>query len=299
MNYAVIGTGGIGGYYGARLASAGKEVHFLLRSDYEAVRGGGLHVTSIKGDIDLPAPNAYRSTADMPKVDVVLVCIKTTGNALLPELITPILKPGSVIVMIQNGLGMEQDLHAAMPLARIIGATAFICSSKVAPGHISHTGYGELTLAPLGEGLSAMIDAICSDMESSLVPCHKAESLSLMRWKKLVWNIPYNGMSVIENCRTDVLTFRPDLRVRVIDMMHEVIDAAAACGAVIPHDFADAMILSTEKMEPYYPSMYLDYAAHRRLELSSIYERPVAEAAAHGYDMTLTEELMDKLRIFV
>ena len=298
MTYAIIGTGGIGGYYGARLAAAGKDVHFLLRSDYEAVKQNGLHVSSVKGDIDLLLPNAYNSTKAMPKADIILVCVKTTANAALPELLRPLLKPSSAIVMIQNGLGMEQDLHGQMPDVRIIGATAFICSSKVGPGRISHTGYGELTLAPFSEGLTWQLDAICADMESAGVPCHRADSLNVMRWKKLVWNIPYNGMSVVEGCKTDELTLRPDLRQKVLDMMHEVIRAAAACGAMIPDDFADAMIASTENMEPYWPSMYLDYAAHRRIELRSIYERPVAEAAAHGYEMKLTEELTDKLRIF-
>ena len=297
MTYAIIGTGGIGGYYGARLVAAGMDVHFLLRSDYEAVKRNGLHVSSIKGNIDLPSPCAYNSTTVMPKADVVLICVKTTANASLPELVRPILKPASVIVMIQNGLGMEQDLHERMPDARIIGATAFICSSKVGPGRINHTGYGELTLAPFGDALASEIDAICSDMESAGVPCHKAESLSVMRWKKLVWNIPYNGMSVVEGCKTDELTLRPDLRPRVLGMMHEVIRAAAACDAMIPDDFADAMIASTENMEPYWPSMYLDFAAHRKLEVGSIYERPVAEAASHGFDMVMTRQLLEALKL--
>ena len=296
MNYAVIGTGGIGGYYGARLAAAGKEVSFLLRSDYEQVRDHGLRVDSVKGDIFLPTVNAYKSAGDMPKTDVVLVCLKTGSNSSIPELIRPILGPESVVVLIQNGLGMERDLSEAMPEARIIGATAFICSSKVAPGHIEHTGYGELTLAPFSDGLSPALEAIVSDMEASGVPCHLCPSLELMRWKKLVWNIPYNGMSVTENCRTDVLTFEPALRGRVIALMHEVIAAAGACGVEIPEDFVGAMVSSTENMEPYYPSMFLDHAAGRRMEIESIYARPVAEAWKHGFDMPLTREVMRGLR---
>ena len=89
MNYAIVGTGAIGGFYGARLSRVGKEVHFLLHSDYEYVAEHGLRVDSCDGDFLLDHVNAYASTESMPKVDVVIVALKTTRNHLLTTLLTP------------------------------------------------------------------------------------------------------------------------------------------------------------------------------------------------------------------
>ena len=86
-NYAIIGTGAIGGYYGARLQESGHKVHFLLRSDYEHVRQHGLVVESIKGDWALPKINAYNDPSQMPPADVVIIALKTTQNHLLSKLL--------------------------------------------------------------------------------------------------------------------------------------------------------------------------------------------------------------------
>ena len=235
MRYSVIGTGGIGAYYGARLAAAGHDVEFLFRSDYDHVREHGLVIESCKGDIILPEVKAFRSSSDMQTADVILVCTKTTSNSALPDIIRPIMGPGSLIIMIQNGLGMEEELAKALPAARIAGATAFICSSRISPGRISHTAYGELTVAPLSGGCREQLEAVRAEMEAAGIPCHMAESVPLMRWKKLVWNIPYNGLSVVRDLKTDALTMEPENRILVIAMMEEVIAAAAACGVAIPH----------------------------------------------------------------
>ena len=110
MTYSVIGMGAIGGYYGGRLANAGLEVNFLLHSDYAYVVEHGLRVDSCDGDFFLPHINAYHTLADMPKTDVILVALKTVNNHLLPELLSPIIREDTVVVLIQNGIGVEADL---------------------------------------------------------------------------------------------------------------------------------------------------------------------------------------------
>ena len=117
IRYGVIGTGALGGFYGGMLARAGREVHFLLRGDYEYVRENGLRVDSVMGDFRLPTVNAYAATDAMPACDVILVCVKTTENNCLPDLLRPLLRPGSVILMLQNGLGVEEDLAVRLPEA--------------------------------------------------------------------------------------------------------------------------------------------------------------------------------------
>ncbi len=296
LTYAVIGTGGLGGYYGGRLAAAGHDVHFLARSDYGTLKEAGLKVCSCEGDFTIDSVNVYRSSEEMSKADVVLVCIKTTGNAGLVKLISPLVQEGTAVVLIQNGLGMEQDLAAELPSARIIGATAFICSTRTAPGTIMHAAYGSLTLAALEEGSDELMQQICSDMIASGVPCTIADDLVTMRWKKLVWNIPYNGMSVVKDAKTDILTFDPELRRQIIALMEEVVAAGRACGADLDRNCIESMVAMTEKMAPYYPSMYIDYSSGRRMEIEYMYERPIEEAKAHGVAMVLTKALAEKLR---
>ena len=106
MKYAIIGTGAIGGYYGGKLAKAGNEVHFLLHTDYEYVKENGLQVDSCDGSFHLDQVNAYQTTADIPPCDVILVCLKSTNEHLLRNLLPPMLHENTVVVLIQNGIGL-------------------------------------------------------------------------------------------------------------------------------------------------------------------------------------------------
>ena len=146
MKYGVIGTGAIGGYYGAKLARAGQEVHFLLHKDYEYVKANGLQVDSCDGSFHIRA-NAYARTADMPQCDVVLVCLKSVNNGKLKELLPPLLHEHTLVVMIQNGIGIEPDVQAMFPGVQLAAGLAFICSAKTEPGRVSHQCYGSINLA--------------------------------------------------------------------------------------------------------------------------------------------------------
>ena len=98
MKYAIVGSGAIGAYYGAKLAYAGNEVHFLLHSDYDFVRRNGLQVDSCDGSFHLDSPSVYRSPAEMPRCDVVIVALKTVNNHLLPSLLPPLLASDTLVL---------------------------------------------------------------------------------------------------------------------------------------------------------------------------------------------------------
>ena len=153
MRYAVIGTGAIGGFYGGRLMRAGNEVNFLLHTDYEYVKENGLQIDSCDGSFHLDNVKAFRSTEDMPEVDVVLVCLKSTREHLLKEMLPPLIKNNPLVVLIQNGIGLEDDLQALFPELQIAAGLAFICSGKVGPGHIDHQCYGSINIGEVGGGV--------------------------------------------------------------------------------------------------------------------------------------------------
>jgi 2-dehydropantoate 2-reductase len=121
------------------------------------------------------------------------------------------------------------------------------------------------------------------------------DDLALARWKKLVWNIPFNGLAVVRNVTTDRLIRDRQTRTLVETMMREVADAAAACTRPIEESFIQKMIADTEKMEPYAPSMKLDYDRGNPMEIESIYGHPIRAAKARGIAMPETEKLYHQL----
>ena len=297
LKYGIIGTGAIGGYYGGKLANGGKDVHFLFHSDYEYVKSHGLQVDSCDGSFHLENVNAYNDTKSMPKCDVVFVCLKTTRNGMLQQMLPSILHKNTVVVMIQNGIGVEADLQKAVPNIHIAAGLAFICTGKVGPGHIDHQYYGKLTIAPYNFDDEELVKNIISDLNGAGVEAVTAE-YNIARWKKAVWNIPFNGMTVVMNTQTDTLLQNPATEKLIYDLMIETIRAAnhVNSGNPIGERFADVMIQSTKAMIPYSPSMKLDFDNHRQMEINYIYSRSIEEAAKAGFKMSKVEMLEAELK---
>ena len=122
--------GAIGGYYGSKLAYSGQEVHFLSHSDYQYVKEHGMQVDSCDGSFHLDHVNVYQNVADMPQCDVIIVGLKTINNHLLPSLLPLLLHQDTVVVLIQNGVGVEADVQEMFPDVQLIAGLAFVCSVK-------------------------------------------------------------------------------------------------------------------------------------------------------------------------
>ncbi len=295
LRYGVIGTGAIGGYYGAKLAHSGQEVHFLLHKDYEYVKKNGLQVDSCDGSFHLSDVNAYSSTQDMPTCDVVFVCLKSVNNHLLAELLPPLLHQDTLVVLIQNGIGLEADVQKMFPRLELAAGLAFICSAKTEPGHINHQCYGYINIGNYSCHNEELMNQLIRDfkkanVDANLVEYHEA------RWKKAVWNMPFNGMTVALNTRTDLLLKNPSTFKLIKEQMLEVIHTAQQMGVNIPMSFADKMIQNTLDMTPYSPSMKLDYDYHRPMEIYYLYTRPLEEARKHGLQMPKLEMLEAELQ---
>ena len=285
LSYSIIGMGAIGGYYGGRLAKAGREVHFLAHSDYQYVLQNGLRVESCDGDFCLPHINAYATQKDMPKTDVIIVGLKSVKNHdVLPELLRPIVHQNSIVILIQNGIGLEDDLQKEFPGLQIVAGLAFICSAKVGAGHVSHQCYGSINLGNYS-CQQEKFEVLLQDMTDAGIQAAEVPYLEA-RWKKAVWNMPFNGMTVALNTSTDKLLKNPATRQLIYDQMMEVIGAANALGVnTLTSEFADKMMQMTDEMVPYSPSMKLDFDYHRPMEIEYLYTRPIAEAKKVGFEM--------------
>lgn len=299
-SYSIIGAGALGGYYGARLAHAGCAVRFLLRSDFDHVARHGLRVESIHGDFSLPKPEIYRRVEDMPRSDVVLIGLKTTRNPLLGDLLPPATAGDAVVLDMQNGLGIEADVARVVPGRTILGGLAFLCSNKVGPGHVKHLDYGQVRLAEYraddsAAGITTAVREIARDFEGAGVGVDLEADLATARWKKLVWNVPYNGLCAVHRCETDQIMADSSTRARAGEIMREVLAVAAAAGHPIDPAFADTMLEFTQKMAPYNPSMKLDHERGEPLEIDALYARPLAVARRVGVACPQIAELHEEL----
>lgn len=296
MRYAIIGAGAIGGYYGAKLAYSGLDVHFLSHSDYQYVRDNGFQIDSCDGSFRLPHVNVYQNAENMPQADVVIVGLKTINNHLLPQLLTPLLHPNTVVVLIQNGIGVEDDVQRMFPDVQLIAGLAFICSAKTQPGRVNHQCYGSINLGNYSCRDEKLFQAIINDFTNAGIKTTSVPYLEA-RWKKAVWNMPFNGMTVALETRTDLLLQNPATRALIRAQMMEVIGAARALGVnALDETFADKMIAMTDAMTPYSPSMKLDYDFHRPMEIHYLYTRPIQIAAEAGFAMPRLQMLEAELK---
>jgi 2-dehydropantoate 2-reductase len=299
--YAILGTGALGGFYGAKLQKSGLEVHYLLKSDYQQVSEQGLIIESKDGDFTLSQVNAYNNVDKMPQCDVVIVSLKTTQNQLLPDLLPPIVKDDGVVLVLQNGLGIEAEIAEIVSNVHVIGGLCFLCSNKVAPGHIHHLDYGQITLGEYtsnyqSTGITKKMQEVTADFENAGISIELLEDLLLGRWKKLVWNIPYNGLSVILDARTDELMTDIHTRQLVESLMWEVVAGANSTGRTIPESFIQTMLDYTVKMKPYRTSMKIDFDEKRPLEIEAIFGNPLRKAAAEGVNLQQIRCLYQQLK---
>lgn len=298
---AIIGTGAVGGYYGGLLQKAGFDLHFLLHGDYDHVRQHGLVIESPNGNFRLSNVQTYDRPEKMPRCDLVVVALKTTANHLLPGILPHVLKEDGLVLTLQNGLGSDKTIAELAGDGRVIGGLCFLCSNKIAPGHIRHVDYGLITLGEYRAdekpgGITPRLEQLGADMRLAGISIKLIGDLPLGRWKKLVWNVPFNGLSVAENRLTDALMADPDMRARCEKIMYEVVAASAACARPIDAGFVAKMLADTETMVPYAPSMKLDYDRGKPMEIESIYGNPLRAAHAAGVAMPETARLYRQLR---
>lgn len=290
---AIVGAGAVGGYYGGRLAQNGSEVHFLLRGDYQHVRRHGLVVRSCAGDFALPPArlHAYDDVAEMPKVDLVVVTLKSSSNDAYARLITPLLKPTSYILTLQNGLGNEDALARLFGPERVLGGMAFVCINRVSAGVIHHIDHGVIRLGEYRGGPSERAELVAQMFRASQVPCEVLPDLRFGRWMKLVWNVAFNGLGAVMDLTTDQLIDTGPGQDLAIELMREIVETAKAIGVTLPDDILRMQIEHTRTMGAYRSSMQIDRQTGRPLEVEAILGEPLRAARDARVDTPILQVL--------
>lgn len=294
---AVVGSGAIGLYYGGRLAEAGGDVRFLARSDFDELSQNGIRAKSMAGDFDLPRVEAFRSPEEIGPVDLVIVSWKATANDALATTLPPLLHKGTQVLTLQNGLGNCESIAEIVGAERVCGGLCFVCVNRIAPGRISHTAGGRLTIGEFSKGLPGRAKAMAARFREAKIPASPTDDLLMAQWEKLVWNIPFNGLSVAEGgVTTDVLLSDPDTENAIRELMWEVVTSARSQGIPLDGALVETNIERTRPMGPYRPSTMIDFMEGRELELGPIWEEPLRRANAAGVATPALEKLLGRMK---
>lgn len=280
----IVGAGAIGSFYGAILKKAGCSVSTVLRSEYDAVKANGIKISSPLGDLSYRPDHVYRDD-DTPveEPDYLILCVKVLPGVDRAALVKPWMGRNTRLVLIENGLDIERELADAYPDNPIISCLAFIAASRTEPGVVEHKAYGKLVMGCYPDGIDDHCKELLQLFIDGGINIDLTEQVVGERWRKCLWNTPFNPLSVIANgadTRTILDTEGGEELIRT--MIREVMDVAAAEGYPMEEKVIEQNIAGTRKMPPYKNSMALDYLNGRPIEREAVLGNVVAIARRHG-----------------
>jgi 2-dehydropantoate 2-reductase len=295
----VIGTGAVGGFYGGKLAQAGAAVSTLCRSDYEIVKARGISLTSIYGDFTFRPEMVIRQVSEYGSPpDYILVGLKVLPEIDTAEIIKDVVGEETAIVLLQNGVEIEEPVAQSFSDNEVISGLAFICATRTSPGHIDHTDFGRVVIGRYPAGGSVKTDELAGIFDYAGVPCEVTEDVVTARWRKLVWNAPFNPISVLAGgADTRTMVDNPESLGLARKVMEEVCLIASAAGHPLPEDIVQENIDGTRRMAPYKSSMLVDFEAARPMEVEAILGNALRVAKRHNVAVPHLESLYGLLNL--
>ncbi len=288
MRIAIFGSGGVGGYHGARLAHAGHDVTFIARGPHlEAMHEAGLEVESVKGDIHIDAVQATDDPADVGSVDVVLVATKTYHLAQAAEQMRPLITADTLVLPLLNGVEVAGQLSAALPEARVLGGVTYINSLIERPGKIFHRGGPEpdIVFGPISEEPGARVEALHSALQGSGISTELSTDIETALWLKFVAVTAFGGVGAVTRAPVGVTIGQPETRAMLAAAMQESSNVAAARGTPLPSDIVANTLRRLESLPAAATaSMQRDIAAGRPSELEAWVGAVVHLGAEVGVD---------------
>lgn len=269
----IVGAGAIGALYGSALSRSGAHVSVVCRSDFEQVQRDGYRIRSrLLGD------HVFRPHAVLQDVgactsapDYLILTVKVLPSVDRAALIRPAVGPGTVIVLIENGIDIEADIAAAFPNNELLTTLAFVMVSRTASGEIFHQSLGSLTMGSYPAGITPAAQRLAALLQAGQVECKLAENVVAARWQKAVWNAVFNPISILGGVLDTAAMLRTEADQAFIrKAMNEVCAVAAAAGHPMHAKLVDRMIADTRALPGYKTSMALDYENNRPMEIEAI-----------------------------
>lgn len=293
MKILLIGPGSVGAYFCGRAAQGGALVEVVARRGHEEIRRDGFTIRSIAGDF-LFRPARVLHGAGEASADIDLIVLATK---VLPDIDRPaLLRPAAMranrppIMLLQNGIGIEDEIAANFPQNELLSAVAYIGASRSAVNVIDHRGSGRLILGRFGGGSSPAAEMAAELFRAGNIPCEVTGNIALERWRKLLWNLPFNPVSVISGgLDTRQMCDGGEMEKLCSGLMDEVIAVANARGVPLTRKMAEEQLEYTRNFPAYKTSMLQDFLAGRPLEIDAIIGNAAKIAAAENLHTPLID----------
>ena len=300
----LVGPGAIGLYYGGLLARSGIRLHVLARSDYDALRKAGITLRIMNPDsndaktIHKVQPESVEPEAlSIGQADWIIIAAKATANRdLLPVLQTLVRPEKTILLTLQNGMGNVDFLAQQFPKNPILAGLCFVCANRVAPAVVENYLPGRVEIGSLSDQYSDIAAEAVSTFTAAGIKCKQTHVLDAAIWRKLCWNIPFNGLTIAAGgITTDQVLADDRLVSRARKLMHEIQEAAAREGHKIEDTFLQQQFDATKKMDAYRPSSLIDFQEGRAVELEAIFGEPLRRGQALGLKMPELERLYQEV----
>ena len=274
MKILLIGAGSVGVYFCGRAASGGAEVEVVAHSQLGKIAAEGYRVDSICGDFSFRPSRVLRSAAEVsPDIDLIVLATKVLPDTDRVSLLAPAanLPSRPPVMLIQNGIGIEDEIISAFPDNPVISCIAYIGASRSSVNHILHSGAGRLIAGVVNRSAGRTLENLAEIFHAGGVPFEISGNIMLERWRKLLWNLPFNPLSVLGGgLNTRELCDGGRMEKLCRQLMSEVIAVANACGVPLTAEMADEQIEYTRNFPPYKTSMLQDFEAGRPLEVEAV-----------------------------
>jgi 2-dehydropantoate 2-reductase len=299
MRVAVMGAGGVGGYFGAKLAQSGHDVAFVARGRHlAAMRERGLTVKSANGDVRLPAPVATDDPATLGRADIVLFAVKLWDTESAAEAVRPLVADGGVVVPFQNGVGSVERIGAIVGAERVMGGVAQIAATIAEPGLIAHTGtMARLRFGPVLLSQQPAAEALLAACKGAGIDAELVADIRRALWEKFVFLAPFSGLTSVARQPIGVLRTDDDLRATLEAAMREAWAVGRAQGVALADDFIVQLMRFTDGLPAEMKSSMLnDLVAGNRLEAPWLSGAVARMAAAAGIPAPVNATLYAALK---
>jgi 2-dehydropantoate 2-reductase len=298
MRLAVLGAGGVGGYFGARLAAAGTEVSFVARGAHAAaMRSGGLRIESPKGDLHLPKVAVVERVQDLPDSDVVLNCVKLWDLEESGRLLAAGATRGALVVPIQNGVESSEILRRHLPAERVAAGIAYISAEIAAPGLIRHVGpFARLNFGALLPAQRPVLEALVEACHRAKVEAGVSDDIRRDLWGKFIMLQALAGATASRRTTVGALRDSEEGRALLLGLVREAVALGRAEGVALPDDAETTAWATLARMPPAMrASMALDLERGNRLELPWLNGYVARRSAERGLDAPLSNGVVAEL----
>lgn len=268
MRIAVMGTGAVGGYFGAKLAAAGHELAFIARGKHlEAMRRTGLRIDSPNGEVRVSDSLFTNNPAEFGVADLVLFCVKSYDTETAAKALAPLIRDTTMILSLQNGVDNPEKIAAIWGERRTFAGVVYIGAQVAAAGVIFHSSGGKIVFgqADRGENRRAA-DVIEQNLSSAGVNCTISQNIAKVQWGKLLWNAPFCAISSLTRSDMKQILDSEKLKKLALACMAEVQAAAFARGIGLPRALFEETIAFSAGLGSFKPSMLQDLEAGKPLE---------------------------------